>query len=216
MPSWLHFAPQHKLIQRTWWSNSALLFSLWAITPTCNCFRSHIKPYVLETKLHSHNQSGNEPISQSIDWLLIAGTRICLVSAPTSKTDLYALASVGKSQKHEYRLCVGAVETKQPYVYSSLRNVHHSFTCLLCYALSCVMSFHALWCAGIWFYFCIILKYVRFLRLWMLRLFWVIWHSQTSTIGMCCVHVQGTCSFETLLLMYVQDAMVSQFNGYDL
>jgi hypothetical protein len=37
-----------------------------------------------------------------------------------------------------------------------------------------------------------------------------------STVGTCCMHVAGAYSFETLLPMYLQDAMVSQFNDHDL
>jgi len=33
---------------------------------------------------------------------------------------------------------------------------------------------------------------------------------------MVCVLVEGACSFEMLLPMYLQDAMVAQFSGHDL
>ena len=60
---------------------------------------------------------------------------------------------------------------------------------------SCVMSFHLKWLAGVWFCF-IILKDVRFLWLWMLRLvFWVIWYRQSDVNNWNMLSTHGGSTF---------------------
>jgi len=49
----------------------------------------------------------SQEMNQSVDWSLIAGTRICLVSAPTSKR-LYALACGQEPETWIQTLCGGS------------------------------------------------------------------------------------------------------------
>jgi len=112
-----------------------------------------------------------QEMNQSVSRLIThCGYKNLPCECPHLQNRLMPLPLWARVRNMNTRLYAGAVETKQPYVYSSLWNVHRSFTFLLCYALSFVMSFQVKWLAGIWFYFRIILKDVRFLWLWMLRL----------------------------------------------